>query len=189
MACGIEFPDQGSNPCIGAWSLSHWTTWEVPGHCSLQEKNPRLSARKTLAPVTAQVSDRCSQLALVGGGVGREGLQPWGSAGAYRAGDCGCSHRSGSSACWTPCVLRSHSDGEESRVTLAGFQAPLVAGHVHGALCIMRVDRGLRSPGLDPGPGVFPSPYSFPSPLLSREASSISPKSYTLICLGQGLEG
>ena len=86
-------------------------------------------------------------------------------------------------------VLRSHGDGEECWVTLTGFRAPFVAGHIHRALCIKRVDRGLRSPGLDPGPGVFPSPYSFPSPLLSREASSISPKSYTLTCLGQGLEG
>ena len=32
-ACGIYFPDQGSNPrppALGAWSLSHWTTREVP---------------------------------------------------------------------------------------------------------------------------------------------------------------
>ena len=53
-------------------------------------------------PVTAQVRDRCSQLAL-GGGVGKAGLQPSGSAGAYRAGGPGCSHPSGSSASWSPC--------------------------------------------------------------------------------------
>ena len=32
-ACGIQFPDQGSNlgsPALGAQSLSHWTTREVP---------------------------------------------------------------------------------------------------------------------------------------------------------------
>ena len=30
-ACGIKFPDQGSNasPCVGSQSLSHWTTREV----------------------------------------------------------------------------------------------------------------------------------------------------------------
>ena len=30
-ACGIKFPDQGSNasPCVGSRSLSHWTTREV----------------------------------------------------------------------------------------------------------------------------------------------------------------
>ena len=38
-----------------------------------------------------------------GGGVGREGLQLWGSAGAYRVGGPGCSHPSGSSASWSPC--------------------------------------------------------------------------------------
>ena len=51
-------------PAQEPWRLSQWTTREDPGCCSLQEKNPRLSARKTLALVTAQVSDRCSQLAL-----------------------------------------------------------------------------------------------------------------------------
>ena len=32
LACGIYFPDQGSNlgPVLGAQSLSHWTTREVP---------------------------------------------------------------------------------------------------------------------------------------------------------------
>ena len=33
-ACGLYFPEQGSNPgppALGAWSLSHWTTREVPG--------------------------------------------------------------------------------------------------------------------------------------------------------------
>ena len=31
-ACGIQFPDEGLNldPALGAWSLSHWTTREVP---------------------------------------------------------------------------------------------------------------------------------------------------------------
>ena len=33
-ACGIQFPDQGSNPGSpalgGMWSLRHWTTREVP---------------------------------------------------------------------------------------------------------------------------------------------------------------
>ena len=29
VACGILFPDQESL-CVGAWSLSHWTTSEVP---------------------------------------------------------------------------------------------------------------------------------------------------------------
>ena len=32
-AYGIQFPDQGLNlepPALGAWSLSHWTTREVP---------------------------------------------------------------------------------------------------------------------------------------------------------------
>jgi len=31
--CGIQFPDQASNlgpPTLGAWSLSHWATREVP---------------------------------------------------------------------------------------------------------------------------------------------------------------
>lgn len=48
-------------------------------------------------------------------------------------------------------VLWTHGDGEECWVTLTGFRAPFVAGHVHRALCITRVDRGLRSPGLVPG--------------------------------------
>ena len=32
VACGVYFPDQGfsSDPCIGSWSLSHWTTRGVP---------------------------------------------------------------------------------------------------------------------------------------------------------------
>ena len=33
VACGIQFPDQGSNPgpfVLGAQSLSHWTNEEVP---------------------------------------------------------------------------------------------------------------------------------------------------------------
>ena len=33
MACGIQFPDQGLKPvplALGAQSLSHWTTREVP---------------------------------------------------------------------------------------------------------------------------------------------------------------
>ena len=33
VACGIWFPDQGLNPgplALGGWSLSHWTTKEVP---------------------------------------------------------------------------------------------------------------------------------------------------------------
>ena len=35
--------------------------------------------------------------------VGREGLQLWGSAGAYRAAGPGCTHRSCNSASWSPC--------------------------------------------------------------------------------------
>ena len=33
VACGMWCPDQGSSPgppALGAWSLSHWTTVEVP---------------------------------------------------------------------------------------------------------------------------------------------------------------
>ena len=30
VASGIKFPDQGSNRAPEVWSLSHWTTREVP---------------------------------------------------------------------------------------------------------------------------------------------------------------
>ena len=139
--------------------------------------------------MTAQVRDRCSQLALAEEGWAGRDSSRGAQLGLTGQGVLVAAIALAAARVGPHVVLWSHGDGEECRVTLAGFRAPLVAGHVHGALCIMRVDRGLRSPGLDSGPGVFPSPYSFPSPLLSREASSISPKSYTLICLGQGLEG
>ena len=37
VACDLEFPGQELNPgpVLGAWSLSHWTTREVPSFCFL----------------------------------------------------------------------------------------------------------------------------------------------------------
>ena len=26
VACGIQLPEQGSDPALGAWSLGHWTS-------------------------------------------------------------------------------------------------------------------------------------------------------------------
>lgn len=62
--CGIQFPDQGSNPspALGKWGSSHWTTREVLGlvflqntrkmprghHCSI--KRPRMFLKATLNP-------------------------------------------------------------------------------------------------------------------------------------------
>ena len=40
VACGLYFPDRGSNPgppALGAWSLNHWTTREVPGARALSQ--------------------------------------------------------------------------------------------------------------------------------------------------------
>ena len=46
-ACGISFPDQGSNTELGAQSLSRWATEEAPNLCLLPEAE-RPSAQKTL---------------------------------------------------------------------------------------------------------------------------------------------
>ena len=46
-ACGVSFPDQGSNPSLGAQSLSRWATEEASNLCLLPEAE-RLSAQKTL---------------------------------------------------------------------------------------------------------------------------------------------
>ena len=31
---GSQFPNQGSNPALGVWSLNHWMAREVPTFCS-----------------------------------------------------------------------------------------------------------------------------------------------------------
>ena len=46
-ACGISFPDQGSNTALGAQSPSRWATEEAPNLCLLPEAE-RPSAQKTL---------------------------------------------------------------------------------------------------------------------------------------------
>ena len=55
-------------------------------------------------------------------------------------------------------VLRVHGDAKESRITLAGFRTPLVAGHCQGGLCRMAMGRGLSGPWSGPLPwGVSPT--------------------------------
>ena len=53
----LSFPAQGLNPALGAWSLSHWTTREVPLHvflpASLPTSSPGYLPSFVLAPPPA----------------------------------------------------------------------------------------------------------------------------------------
>ena len=89
-ACGIWFPNQGSNlgplPALGAWSLSHWTTRGVPTPIFLPGE---FHGQRSLVGYSSwgrEESDTTERLTLSHlcpcwrkGGVGAQGQRPAGS--------------------------------------------------------------------------------------------------------------
>ena len=97
--------------------------------------------------MTAQVSDRCSQLALAEEGWAGRDSSCGAQLGLTGQGVLVAAILLAAAPLGAHVVLRVHGDAEESGLILAGFRTPLVAGHHQGGLCRMAVGRGLSGPG------------------------------------------
>ena len=108
--------------------------------------------------MTAQVSDRCPQLALAGEGWAGRDSSHGAQLGLTGQGVLVAAILLAAAPLGAHVVLRVHGDAEESGLTLAGFRTSLVAGHCQGGLCRMAVGQGLSGPWSGPLPwGVSPT--------------------------------
>ena len=108
--------------------------------------------------MTAQVSDRCPQLALAGEGWAGRDSSRGAQLGLTGQGVLVAAILLAAAPLGAHVVLRVHGDAEESGLTLAGFRTSLVAGHCQGGLCRMAVGQGLSGPWSGPLPwGVSPT--------------------------------